>query len=84
MRFTLFLLLFLLIYTDISAQIVAPGAKLVLVDSNFAFTEGPATDKEGNIFFYRSAKQQHLEVRCKRKAFSVYARRTQVKRNVFR
>ena len=51
MRFTLFLLLFLLIYTDISAQIVAPGAKLVLINSNFAFTEGPATDKEGNIFF---------------------------------
>ena len=51
MRFALFLLLYFLIYTNISSQIVAPGAKLVLVDSNFAFTEGPATDKEGNIFF---------------------------------
>ena len=51
MRFALFLLLFLLIYTDTSSQIVAPGAKLVLIDSNFAFTEGPATDKEGNVFF---------------------------------
>ena len=51
MRFTLFLLLYFLIYTNISAQIVAPGAKLVLINSNFAFTEGPATDKEGNIFF---------------------------------
>src|SRR5690349_7801520 len=32
-------------------SILAPGAKLILVDSNFSFTEGPATDKEGNIFF---------------------------------
>src|SRR4051794_6444827 len=31
--------------------ILAPGAKLILVDSNFGFTEGPATDKQGNIFF---------------------------------
>jgi len=33
------------------AQILPPGAKLVLVDSNFSFTEGPATDKKGNVFF---------------------------------
>jgi gluconolactonase len=32
-------------------SILAPGAKLVLIDSNFSFTEGPAPDKEGNIFF---------------------------------
>src|SRR3954452_3966515 len=31
--------------------ILAPGAKLILVDSSFSFTEGPATDKQGNIFF---------------------------------
>lgn len=52
MRFTSFLL-FILMYNSIdgSAQIVAPGAKLRLIDSSFTFTEGPATDKEGNIFF---------------------------------
>ncbi len=31
--------------------IIAPGAKPVLVDSSFSFTEGPAVDKAGNIFF---------------------------------
>ena len=34
-----------------SAQIIAPGATLILVDRSFSFTEGPATDKAGNIFF---------------------------------
>jgi gluconolactonase len=37
-------------YPGIS-QILAPGTKLVLIDSNFKFTEGPATDKKGNVFF---------------------------------
>ena len=32
-------------------SILAPGAKLILIDSSFSFTEGPARDKEGNIFF---------------------------------
>jgi gluconolactonase len=31
--------------------IIAPGARIRLVDSGFIFTEGPAVDKEGNIFF---------------------------------
>jgi gluconolactonase len=31
--------------------ILAAGAKVILVDSSFGFTEGPATDKHGNIFF---------------------------------
>jgi gluconolactonase len=34
-----------------SAGILASNAKLILIDSSFQFTEGPATDKEGNIFF---------------------------------
>src|SRR5690242_12001830 len=37
--------------TEDSIAILAPGAKLILIDSNFAFPEGPATDKNGNIFF---------------------------------
>ena len=52
MRIFLFLLiLFVSVYMDTPAQIVAPGAKLILIDSNFKFTEGPATDKAGNVFF---------------------------------
>jgi len=33
------------------SAIIADGAKLQLISSQFKFTEGPATDKEGNIFF---------------------------------
>jgi len=33
------------------SSIIADNAKLELVSSQFSFTEGPATDKEGNIFF---------------------------------
>lgn len=32
-------------------NIIAADAKLILIDSSFSFTEGPATDKAGNIFF---------------------------------
>ena len=32
-------------------SIIAEGAQLKLVSSNFSFTEGPAVDKDGNIFF---------------------------------
>jgi gluconolactonase len=32
-------------------SIVQPGASLQLVSSGFKFTEGPATDKRGNVFF---------------------------------
>src|SRR3954454_20948889 len=45
-------------FTQINARgnntdttILAPGAKLILVDSSFSFTEGPAADKNGNVFF---------------------------------
>jgi gluconolactonase len=33
------------------AQVVAKDAKLVLIDSNFSFTEGASCDKAGNVFF---------------------------------
>ncbi len=33
------------------SPVVADGAKLHLVSNQFKFTEGPATDKEGNVFF---------------------------------
>lgn len=33
------------------SPVVADGAKLQLVSDQFKFTEGPATDKEGNVFF---------------------------------
>ncbi len=34
-----------------SIKVVKPGAPLVQVSKQFKFTEGPAADKKGNIFF---------------------------------
>ncbi|WP_420147916.1 SMP-30/gluconolactonase/LRE family protein [Spirosoma sp.] len=34
-----------------SVSVVAPGATLQKISSQFSFTEGPAPDKKGNIFF---------------------------------
>src|SRR5260221_2162746 len=33
------------------SQIIAPGATLQKLAGDFAFTEGPASDKDGNVFF---------------------------------
>jgi gluconolactonase len=33
------------------SSLVADGAKPILISSQFKFTEGPATDKKGNVFF---------------------------------
>jgi gluconolactonase len=37
--------------TGINKSIIAPGATPVLISNQFSFTEGPATDKDGNVFF---------------------------------
>ena len=34
-----------------TSPVIADGAKLQLVSDQFKFTEGPATDREGNVFF---------------------------------
>lgn len=36
-------------------KLIQPGASLQLISDQFSFTEGPAVDKGGNIFFYGSA-----------------------------
>lgn len=52
MRLPVAVCFFLLFYFNLSkAQVVAPGALLQLVDSSFAFAEGPAADRWGNVFF---------------------------------
>lgn len=40
-----------LTYGQIFNHIVAKGAKVTLLDSSFSFTEGPAADKSGNVYF---------------------------------
>jgi gluconolactonase len=61
-RFTMVFIMLLSLMNRVLAQsadtsglvkngILEPGAKLRLIDSGFTFTEGPAVDKAGNIFF---------------------------------
>lgn len=49
----LFLALFMLFCFLITAktQVISKDAKLILIDSNFSFTEGASCDKYGNVFF---------------------------------
>ncbi|MBQ4916285.1 SMP-30/gluconolactonase/LRE family protein [Maribacter sp. MMG018] len=52
MKFLLPLLSFFMVHTTIFAQnIIADGAKLTLVADSFEFTEGPAVDKNGDVYF---------------------------------
>lgn len=37
--------------TQDTSSLIAPGATLQLISKQFGFTEGPAVDKEGNVFF---------------------------------
>ena len=39
-----------------SSTIIAPGAKVQLVSNQFSFTEGPAANKKGVVFFFRSTQ----------------------------
>ncbi|MDR1624490.1 MAG: SMP-30/gluconolactonase/LRE family protein [Tannerellaceae bacterium] len=39
------------LYAQGGKEIIAPGAKVEKVAEGFLFTEGPAVDKEGNIYF---------------------------------
>jgi gluconolactonase len=34
-----------------NSKVIAPNAELQLISKQFKFTEGPATDKKGNVFF---------------------------------
>ncbi|RYY22852.1 MAG: SMP-30/gluconolactonase/LRE family protein [Chitinophagaceae bacterium] len=38
-------------YVNDTSHLVAPGAQLVKISDQFSFTEGPAADKKGNIYF---------------------------------
>lgn len=44
-------LLFVVMNTMVYGQIVAPGAQIEKLAEGFSFTEGPAADKMGNIYF---------------------------------
>lgn len=54
-KIVLFSFSLLLLYGGLHAQtkmpVVASGAKVEMLAEGFSFTEGPAVDKEGNVFF---------------------------------
>ena len=60
MKYAFYILLFLTACTQAqeqmpqvatSASLIADGAELVQVDTSYSFTEGPAADLEGNVYF---------------------------------
>ncbi|MCL7764734.1 SMP-30/gluconolactonase/LRE family protein [Polaribacter sp. Z014] len=55
-----------------SNQIIGDGAELVLISNDFEFTEGPATDKEGNVFFTDQPNDRILKWDAKTNLVSEY------------
>tara|TARA_R110002167_G_scaffold51470_11_gene148929 strand:+ start:1554 stop:2456 length:903 start_codon:yes stop_codon:yes gene_type:complete len=52
--------------------IVAKGAELTLVAETYSFTEGPATDVKGNVFFTDQPNDRILKWDAKNNSVSVY------------
>ena len=46
---------------ELAADLIAPGAKVEKLAGGFAFTEGPATDAQGNMFFTDIPNQRVLK-----------------------
>ena len=53
-------------------SLLAPGAVPVLVASDYEFTEGPATDKEGNVYFTDQPNDRILKWSAAENVVSVY------------
>jgi len=51
----------LIAITPASQSIIAPGAKVKKLADGFSFTEGPAVDAEGNVFFTDQPNNKILE-----------------------
>jgi gluconolactonase len=47
----LFLFIGMNVYAQKEASLIARGATVQLISDGFAFTEGPAVDKDGNVYF---------------------------------
>jgi len=54
------------------ADLIASGATLKKVQSGFAFTEGPAADAEGNVYFSDIPSERIYKWACKDGSISVY------------
>lgn len=53
-------------------SIIAPGAELTLVKDTYYFTEGPAVDTEGNVYFTDQPKDKILKWSAENGSISVY------------
>jgi gluconolactonase len=58
--------------TEMDSGLIAPGAKVKKVQSGFTFTEGPAADAEGNIYFTDIPNQKILRWSYKDGSITVY------------
>jgi gluconolactonase len=66
------LLVFNISCTSPSKSIIAKDADLVLVADGYAFTEGPASDKEGNVYFTDQPNNRILKWDAQRNTVSTY------------
>lgn len=70
-RFT-FLLLLSVSCNSLKKPIVVKGATLTLIKDGYAFTEGPASDKEGNVYFTDQPNNSILKWDAKSNLVSTY------------
>ncbi|MBO0589999.1 SMP-30/gluconolactonase/LRE family protein [Cellulophaga sp. E16_2] len=72
------IILFIILCTSCNAQnkksnqIIGNSAELVLISNNYEFTEGPATDKDGNVFFTDQPNDRILKWEAKTNLVSEY------------
>jgi gluconolactonase len=73
-RFQIHLLAFLLLAHvarhATAAEIIAPGAKLEKLGEGYSFTEGPAVDRNGNVFFTDQPNDRIVKWDAGRRTFS--------------
>ena len=53
--------------------IVVPNAKLEILGEGYSFTEGPAVDKKGNVFFTDQPNDKIIQWSAKTKAFTTFS-----------
>src|SRR5690554_8140123 len=53
-------------------RVVAEGAQPILLSNAFTFTEGPATDKQGNVYFTDQPNNQIIKWTQEDNSFSVF------------
>jgi gluconolactonase len=55
-----------------AGDLIAPGAKLQKLSSEFQFTEGPAVDRDGNVYFTDQPNDRIMKWNCADGSFSTF------------